>query len=134
MTLPSRARALATIALLAAAAPAHAVTTDDGRLTPTATAAAPRGVFEVVLQADGAAPVPAKILVEERAGRVEATLILDQRVSAMRVMKSDAQSLQASISTTDGAGQLTLRLDGDAIDGTLKAKKREWKVSGVRSL
>jgi hypothetical protein len=139
MTITSRGRALATITLLAAAAPAAAAAPGNGlTISPPAGAAAasaaPRGVFDVVIEAEGAAPVPGKLLVEQRGQRVEATLIVDQRVSAMRVVRSDARSLQASLPTTHGVGVMSLRLDGDAIGGTLTAKKQTWKVSGTRSL
>ena len=137
MTHTSRARALAALSMIAAAAPALAAPSDD-RLTPSPTASvevsAPRGVFDVVIERDGQAPMPAKILVEQRANRVEATLIVDERVSSMRVVRSDAQSINASVPTSFGNGELSLRVDGDAIGGTLKAKKRAWKVSGVRTI
>ena len=65
--------------------------------------------------------------------RSEATLLVDQRAMQMRVVRADAGTLQASVATEHGAGDLTLRVEGDAMNGTLAAKKHAWKVSGARS-
>jgi hypothetical protein len=63
MTITSRARALAALTMLAVAAPAAAATATDDSLTVsrgarvTEAAVAPRGVFDVVLEAEGTPPV-----------------------------------------------------------------------------
>ncbi len=78
--------------------------------------------------------VPAKVMLEHRSGRLEAMLIVDQRIAAMRVVRSDAESIRAIVTMPDGTGELTLRVSGDTIEGTLTARKHAWKVTGVRSI
>jgi hypothetical protein len=101
--------------------------------TVAAPTTALRGVFRVVLEADGKVPVPATILLEERAGQLSASLLIDERVSLMRSVQSDGETVRAIVNTSNGLAQLTIRVSGDTVDGTITAKRHAWKVSGTRS-
>jgi hypothetical protein len=101
------------------------------RATDGATAL--RGVFRVVLEEEGSVPVPATIVLEERAGQLAASLLIDERVSLMRSVETDGATLSAVVNTSNGLAKLTIRVTGNTVDGTVTAKKHAWKISGERS-
>jgi hypothetical protein len=101
------------------------------RTTDGATAL--RGVFRVVLEEEGSVPVPATIVLEERAGQLAASLLIDERVSLMRSVETDGGTLSAVVNTSNGLAKLTIRVTGNTVDGTVTAKKHAWKISGERS-
>jgi hypothetical protein len=91
-------------------------------------------VFRVLLQEDGGPPLPALILVERREGRLEAMLLIDLRVSLLRVVCSDERTLRAELATEHGASELSITITDATVAGTLTAKKHVWRVRGERSL
>jgi hypothetical protein len=101
------------------------------RATDGATAL--RGVFRVVLEEEGSVPVPATIVLEERAGQLAASLLIDERVSLMRSVETEGGTLRAVVNTSNGLAKLTIRVNGNTVDGTVTAKKHAWKISGERS-
>ena len=96
-------------------------------------ASALRGVFRVVIEEEGRVPVPATIVLEERAGQLAASLLIDERVSLMRSVEVDGETMRAVVNTSNGLAQLTIRVSGNTVDGTITAKKHAWKLSGERS-
>lgn len=126
-------RALATLVLLAAA-PALAAPTAGPTHRDATGPAAPVGVFRIVLEEDRREAVPARIVVERRNGAVEAMLLIDQRVTPLRLLRADAGSLRAALATEDGAGELSVTVTDAGVTGTLTVKKRVWRVTGERSI
>lgn len=92
-----------------------------------------RGVYRVVLEEAGRAPVAATILVERQYDQLEVSLLVDDRVSLLHSVKADGDTLQAKFSTAGGPATLSIKIDGNSVKGTMTAKHRAWKVSGERS-
>jgi hypothetical protein len=134
---PLVARAALAAALLAssgAALGAMPVTPRGGAdSTAAAEPSSMRGVYRVVLEEAGRAPVAATIVVERQYDQLEVSLLVDDRVSLLHSVKADGDTLQAKFSTAGGPATLSLRIDGNVVKGTMTSKHRAWKVTGERS-
>ena len=101
--------------------------------TATSEPSSMRGVYRLVIEEEGRAPVAATILVERQYDLLEVSLLVDDRVSLLHAVKADGDTLQATFSTAGGPATLSLRFDGNVVKGTMTSKRRAWKVSGERS-
>jgi hypothetical protein len=131
------ARALAAASLAATLVPAGPAPAQDAalRAAPAANpeASPVRGVFRVELRRGDRLAVPATIIVERVGGVVTATMLVDQRVTPLQSARVDGDVLEGVVSTEAGPAKLSLRVAGDAADGTLTARRLAWKVRGERS-
>ena len=93
----------------------------------------PSGVFRLALQGQGTSAAPATMILEHVGDRVEATLLMDERVTSMTRVRTDGDRFSADVDTSLGRGTLAFRVDGDTLSGTLTVGKRVWTLAGKRS-
>ena len=93
----------------------------------------PSGVFRLAVQGQGTSAAPATIILEHFGDRVEATLLMDERVTSMSHVRADGDRMSADVDTSLGRGTLAFRIEGDTFSGTLTVGKRVWTLAGKRS-
>jgi hypothetical protein len=98
--------------------------------TPTSSM---RGVYRVVMESEGRAPIAATIVVEQPFDQLEVSLLVDDHVSLLNSVRVEGDTLSAKFSTSHGAATISLRMSGNSANGTITIKGRTWKVAGERS-
>ena len=78
--------------------------------------------------------VPMVVLVERSGERLHATVIVDNAAAALERVRHDGGELRGVLHTSRGRGDLVLRATPDGVEGTLTVGKRQWSMTGVRSL
>ena len=143
VTITRLAPLLGALALALAAAPANAraadttfVTTSTGTVVPAAAAVANgvwTGVFRVHLALAGKDAAPAAIVFERAFDAPSGFMLVDSRGAPLSAIRIDGDVLRARVATANGVGDLTLRLDGGVLTGTLQVGRQRWDVSGQKT-
>jgi len=127
-------------ALAVSAASAHALarplpmkTATRAAVGAAASTSAPRGVFRLALDGGTAGRAPATIIIERVGDQVEATLLMDERITTLDHVRVDGDRVTADVQTSSGRARVSLVVDGDAVTGTLTVGKQTYTVTGTRS-
>ena len=93
------------------------------------------GTFRLTAsRVDGTQGIPALLLLENIDGCLAATLITDgSNPAAIDRLAKSGETLQGRLNVTGAEGRVTLRFDGSAVDGSIVAKRQEWKLSGRKT-
>ena len=105
-------------------------TVDDTHLAPRT---AWSGVFRVQLSLGTKDAAPAALVVERVLEGLSGFMLVDTRSASLTAIRVEGDMLRARVATAQGNGELTLRIVGDAVSGTLKVGKQTWEVVGQRS-
>jgi len=137
MRVPFALRALAAVAVSAAALPAQQVAYGAPSATAASIAApAPSrwvGAYRLTFTDKAGSLLDARVIVEPVGDRVVGLLIVDQHASGITAIRADGDMLRAQIVAEEGKGELMLRNTVDGVAGTLTIGKRVWQVNGARS-
>jgi hypothetical protein len=91
------------------------------------------GVYRVHLALGGRDAAPAALVVEREPAGLSGFMLVDERGAPLSAVRVEGDVLRARITTAQGTGELTLRITGDVVTGTLKVGKQRWDVSGQRT-
>jgi hypothetical protein len=124
-------------ALQAVATTSPVALVDSARTTDAPRTAAPRsawnGVFRVQLSLGTKDAAPAALVVERVMDELSGFMLVDTRSASLTGIRIEGDVFRARVTTAQGNGELTLRIVGDAVSGTLKVGKQIWDVVGQRS-
>ena len=130
---PAPAAALQAVTTVSPVALADSVRTADDNTTHLAPRTAWSGVFRVQLSLGTKDAAPAALVVERVLEGLSGFMLVDTRSASLSGIRVEGDMLRARVSTAQGNGELTLRIVGDAVSGTLKVGKQTWEVVGQRS-
>jgi hypothetical protein len=137
MRVPFALRAVAAIAVSAAALPAQQVAYAAPSATATSlSASAPAswvGAYRLTFAGSTGSLLDVRVIVEPAGDRVVGLLVVDQHASGITAIRTDGDTLRAQIVAEEGKGELVLRNTADGVAGTLTIGKRVWQVNGARS-
>jgi hypothetical protein len=91
------------------------------------------GVYRVHIALGGRDAAPAALVVEREPAGLSGFMLVDERGAPLSAVRVEGDVLRARITTAQGTGELTLRITGDVVTGTLKVGKQRWDVSGQRT-
>jgi hypothetical protein len=123
----------------AAAAPTASTVAlvDSARTTESAGLVSPSvawsGVFRVQMALGTKSAAPAALIIERAMEGLSGFMLVDTHSVSLSGVRIEGNVLRARVPTASGDGDLTLRIIGDSVSGTLKVGKQTWEVSGQRS-
>lgn len=111
----------------------------NGTLAPssvarTTSSGAWNGVYRVQLALSGKDAAPAALVVERAADVPSGFMLVDVRGAPLSAIRIDGDTLRARVATAEGVGDLTLRIDGDRVIGTLQVGRHRWDVTGQKTV
>lgn len=125
----------ALLALTMAGQPLAPRPASDSTMRGPCIAPSQTGSFRVTAtRADGKVGVTALVLLENVNGCLEASFITDDRGPAAidRLTLGD-NVLKGRLKVTGEAADIVLRFDGTRVDGSIVARKNEWRLEGSKT-